>query len=188
MMPPHTLVVGGTGMLRGVCLALAARGQAVSVVARSHAGLAGLMAEARGLPGGVYGCPADYGDENALALAIRSAIIARGGFSLAICWIHASAPRAMGVIAGCLEGRRVAVRLFEVSGSDAADPARAGLAERGEEHAGVLRRRIVLGFVMEPGGSRWLRNEEIVAGVVRATDADAPESVIGVVRPWEARP
>jgi hypothetical protein len=37
-------------------------------------------------------------------------------------------------------------------------------------------------------GSRWLTNQEISAGVIRAVDGDAPLSMVGVVEPWSARP
>ena len=42
MAAPHALVIGGTGMLRDLSLALAGQGRTVSVVARHQEGLAGL--------------------------------------------------------------------------------------------------------------------------------------------------
>lgn len=49
----HALVVGGTGMLRGLTLALAGKGYMVSVIARDATRLRALADAAAGLPGGV---------------------------------------------------------------------------------------------------------------------------------------
>ena len=51
MAAPHALVIGGTGMLRDLSLALAGQGRTVSVVARHQEGLAGLERAAAGAPG-----------------------------------------------------------------------------------------------------------------------------------------
>ena len=51
MAAPHALVIGGTGMLRDLSLALAGQGRTVSVVARHQEGLAGLERGGGGGPG-----------------------------------------------------------------------------------------------------------------------------------------
>jgi hypothetical protein len=47
---------------------------------------------------------------------------------------------------------------------------------------------VVLGFVAGETGSRWLTNDEISTGVLKAVDEDAPLSIVGETRPWSARP
>ncbi|MEX2219772.1 MAG: hypothetical protein WD749_13545 [Phycisphaerales bacterium] len=186
-MSRHALVVGGTGMLRGLCLALAERGHTVTVIARRHAPLASLARAAASLPGRIAPAPADYTDDAALASAIRSATIARGQVSLAIAWVRSAAPGALPLIADLIARDRDPPRLFHICGSAVADPSRTpdrGLALL----PGVRYRRVILGFVVGPPGARWLTDAEICAGVVRAVDGDASESVVGQVHPWWARP
>jgi hypothetical protein len=47
---------------------------------------------------------------------------------------------------------------------------------------------VILGFVLEGGHSRWLRNAEISQGVLQAIDTDAKRFVVGTIEPWSARP
>jgi hypothetical protein len=177
---PHALVVGGTGMLRAVALALAREGP-VSVVARSARELESL---ARGAPG-VHPVRVDYRDGPALAAALAEAVGARGRFSTAVAWIHSDAPGAAEAIARFVEGR-----YFHVLGSASADPSRPdpGRRARFEAIPGITYHEVVLGFVLEGGGSRWLTDAEIARGVLDAVAAAAPRAVVGVVEPWGAKP
>lgn len=186
---PHVLIVGGTGMLRGVSLALAQRGHATSVIAQSHARLAALVQEAAAKGGKIHPLPLDYGHDNELALAIRAAKSANGPISLAIAWIHDDAPRALPTIAGQLQGQRPNARLFEILGSESADPSLLGVAKSVEkDFPDILWRRVVLGFTQRGGASQGLAHEKICNGVLDAVDHDWTESVVGVVRPWLKQP
>ncbi|NLG69565.1 MAG: hypothetical protein GX496_08420 [Firmicutes bacterium] len=49
-------------------------------------------------------------------------------------------------------------------------------------------REVILGFVVEPSGSRWLTHDGISPGVLEAIDRDAPRWIVGTVEPWSARP
>ena len=47
----------------------------------------------------------------------------------------------------------------------------------------------MLGFVRQAGRSRWLTDDEICRGVLRAIGTVEPEPiVVGQVEPWSARP
>lgn len=182
----HALVIGGTGMLRGVCMYLASRGGVVSVLARDRRRLDTLAHETRGA---VRAIAADYRDSAALRLRIEEAVRAHGPIGLAVCWIHSTAPEAPLVVARAVAPIETPCRFFHILGSASADPSK----ERAEHPQlrllpGILYRRIVLGFVIEPAGSRWLTNDEIGRGVIEAVAADRDESIIGVGAPWSARP
>lgn len=82
---------------------------------------------------------------------------------------------------------RSSPRVFHVVGSAAADPSRIGDREA-SALAGARYRRIVLGFVLDGSGSRWLSDDEIASGVLRAIDDDLEDSVVGIVSPWDRRP
>lgn len=181
--------MGGTGMLRDVCLHLAGAGRVVSAVARTHSRLSAVVRDAAGLSGSIHPLPADYTNGQELALAIRSAIAARGPIALAVCWIHSTAPDGPRMVAEMIASP-VSVPVFlHVLGSEAADPTgpELGHAEV-REVEGIRCRRVVLGFVVEGGRSRWLSNDEIAAGVIGAIQTGREETVVGQVVPWGSRP
>jgi hypothetical protein len=186
----HALVVGGTGMLRGVCLELAARGWVVSVLARRHSGLGLLAAEVRDLAahegmggGSINPLPADYEDSGMLAARIRSARAAHGAISLALCWIHSTAPDAFDLVTELLSNPRRPCRVFRVVGSGyEPQPENEGRTQEPGHTEGVLVRRVVLGSVREGQGRRWLTHEEIARGVIGAIDRDEARCVIGDAR------
>ena len=163
-------------MLAGVARELAARGAATSVVAR----------RANRAPEGTRGVAADYRDTDAFVRAVRDA----GPFDLAVVWIHSTAPDApLALARALLEGGR-SVRYVHVLGSAAADPSAPDPGRRAAFDAlpGLSYEEVILGFVHHGGGSRWLRDAEIAAGVLAAIDAPRPRSVVGTVTPWSARP
>jgi hypothetical protein len=186
----HVLVVGGTGMLRGVVHDLATRGDTVSVVARRPDRFAALARAAAGLPGRVNPLPVDYRDGDALRAHLEESGGQFGPFALAVCWIHSTAPDAPFVVADVVNRGPAACRYVHVLASETADPSRSdpGTEARFRRFGSIAYRAVVLGFVLEPGGSRWLTDEEICAGVMRAIARDEVTTVVGTVRPWSERP
>lgn len=172
-MAPHILVVGGTGMLSGLCKALAEDGGRLSLLSR------------RGSAVGGFDC--DYHDEAAFAAALKAAVDRSGPIDLAVAWFHTlkiPAPRRL--------AEQVRGRMFQVLGSAVADPGHPRRLETARKVAEGLPdcavRQVVLGFMVEDGRSRWLTNAEISAGVLAAIRADLTYSMIGQSEPWSARP
>ena len=183
----HTLVVGGTGMLRRVAMTLAGRGHPTTVIARRPGPLA-RMAEESG--GGIHPLAVDYGDGEALEAGLRRAIEARGPFTLLVAWIHDSAPEAPAAVARIAAEGGGRLRYLHVLGSAADDPSQPDPERRARMEAieGVTYEEVILGFVREGGRSRWLTDDEIAAGVLAAIDNAAPRRIVGNTRPWSARP
>ncbi len=177
-------------MLAGVTLGLAARGHAVTVIARSHSRLARLEAKAAGMPGSILPLPLDYRDSAVLRTSIDRVQRERDPIELAICWIHSVAPEAPGIVADAVARDEDPCRYFHILGSAGADPARlqGGVHALLKTQPGLLYRQIVLGFVREGGSSRWLTDDEISAGVLHAIELDSERHVVGTVTPWELRP
>jgi GrpB-like predicted nucleotidyltransferase (UPF0157 family) len=186
----HAVVVGGTGMLRGATLGLVVRGYDVSVVARNPRRLDDLRAAASGKGGVLRPVCVDYRDADALAFGIDDAARELGPPSLAVAWAHSSAPDAPNVVARALDATGRPAEFFHLLGSAAGDPTKPE-EDRGDRFAAFRRlsyHQIVLGFVVEAAGSRWLTDDEIAEGVLRAVDEHAPRRVVGVVEPWSSRP
>jgi hypothetical protein len=182
-MAGHALVVGGTGMLAGAVRGLVARGWSVSVLARRASAFA--LREP-----GVAGLDCNYNDGDAFVSSLNRARDGQGPITLAVGWFATLGP------APALAARTGAPgapgRFFHILGSAMADPARPDRLPRAAQVADAASfcayRQVVLGFVPEGQGARWLTNDEISAGVLAAIDADAAVSKIGVTEPWSARP
>lgn len=187
--PSHILVVGGSGMLRDASLALALRGNIVSVIAESADGLDALTRDAALLGGRINPLLVNYGNDEQLALALFSARQDFGPIRMGVCWIHDDAPRALPIIAEALRGQTPPARLFNLVGSAAADPTLERLPNAfAKDFPDIAWRRIVLGFVMRGRASNWLGHDQICKGTLDAIDHDWEESIVGITKPWGARP
>lgn len=187
---PHALMLGGTGMLAGVSLWLAEQGYSVSVVARGRPGLDRLARQAGARGGAVHPVTVDYREGDVLRSSLLAAITDRGPAELAVCWIHAAAPEAIWTVADVLGVGGRTARLIHVRGSASADPSvpDPAVAARMATLTGLSYEVVALGYAVEAGASRWLTDDEIVAGVVGAIREPAPLTVVGVAEPWSSRP
>lgn len=184
----HALVIGGTGMLRDATLDLARQGYAVTAIARRQARLDSLAADA---PDRIFPIALDYRDTVALAAAVESAVAERGPVTLAVTWIHSTAPDAPLAVANTLSGAGVPFHYYDVLGSASADPSRLRPDEAAlfQQLPGLTYHEVILGFVLLPSGrSRWLTNEEISGGLLEAIASGTARHIVGTVEPWSRRP
>jgi NAD(P)-dependent dehydrogenase (short-subunit alcohol dehydrogenase family) len=181
----HALVVGGTGMLRGVCHHLASRTRVVSVVARHPDRIASDFVE---FTSTLNQLTVDYRDNKALRQALMGATEVYGPIGLAVCWIHGSAPEAPFTIAEVVGVEPC--RYVHVLGSAVADPTRCDVDRltRFGLHPHIGYHEVILGFVREGRRSRWLTDAEITEGVIAAIESEAKRMLVGTVEPWAARP
>lgn len=184
----HALIVGGTGMLRDASLYLARHSLAVTSIARTAASLNALDAPMKATGTRHRAVPADYSDSKAFGAALATAINVPDPPDLVLAWIHDLEPAF--ALAERIGRESLPFDFYHVLGSAMSDPAKSrdGVWRRFENVPGITYRRIMLGFVIEKAGSRWLTNEEISAGTIRAIESRAAVSAIGVVRPWSVRP
>lgn len=186
----HVLVVGGTGMLRGVSLYFAERGDFVSVVARGEERLRSLADDAAAFAGEIVPLPLDYWDSAKLERALTASMTRYGPISLAVCWVHSVASDPLVVVAKALVSASASPRLFHVRGSASANPAAGGprIPQSLAALPTLRYRQVILGFVIENGRSRWLTHREISDGVVAAVTSDRDTTIVGTVEPWSMRP
>jgi hypothetical protein len=173
----HALVVGGSGMLAGLCRSLGEHSDLVSVLARNEKRI-------RAIGPQIEPVVCDY--NNGVSLAEILSDIALPDITVA--WIRGRAPHARRALA---EHVRPEGRFVQVLGSahaDRAHPERLKEAEHAVDGLPIDYQAVVLGFVVEEGKSRWLTNEEISAGVLAAIESGAPFHVVGTVEPWSAKP
>jgi hypothetical protein len=175
----HALIVGGTGMLAGVTQHLAAQGSVVSLLARHPERVSGP---------GIRPVAVDYNDLPQLRASLQAAIAAAGPVSLAVLWLSNANPGVLEAITTAVASPGVPFRLIVVRGSRAADPGRAPTPALAAVPPHCRYAEVILGWVIEAWGSRWLTHAEIAAGVIDAIETERAESVVGVVRPWAMRP
>jgi NADPH:quinone reductase-like Zn-dependent oxidoreductase len=161
----RVLVVGGTGMLAGATVALAARAEALTLVARRPEPLAART--------GADAVALDWAQPDAAA---RIAAVP-GGHALGVIWLH---DEACGQARAFEDRLAPGARLIRVHGSRSTDPAVRALREP-DPRAGLRRQVVILGWHHDPqapDGQRWLTDAEISAGVLAAVDHPALEALI----------
>lgn len=171
----HSLVVGGTGILRPAAETLAGRGWMVTVLAR------GATDEGPRR----FAAAVDAGDAPALGAALDAAISARGPFDLALVYAPFAPAASMEAIAGRVQGRLIYVLTSRWGAPDA------DLADRDSwapDGAGNLTQRVTLGWTREPAGPRWHTSEEVSRAALDAIESGARETTLGTLRPWSESP
>ncbi len=151
------------------------------------------LAKAQG--GQVNHIDCDYTDDIMLHAALVGAAARLGPYRRAVVWVHmGEAPNAPGIIADALEslnaGQGASVDYFHVLSSRNARPDKATAERLGalRSRKGIKYRTILLGFKLENDTSRWLTDEEISGGVLRAMAERHDNFVVGAIEPWEKRP
>lgn len=171
----HSLVVGGTGILRPAAETLAERGWPVTVLAR------GATDEGPRR----FAAAVDAGDAPALGAALDEAISARGPFGLALVYAPFAPAASMEAIAVRVPGRLIYVLTSEWGAPDADRDARDAWAPDG---AADLTQRITLGWTYEGNGARWHTPEEVSRAALDALEGGAPETTLGTLRLWSECP
>jgi hypothetical protein len=186
---PHALIVGGTGMLKGVPEYFTQHGYTVSVIARNPDGLNRLI-ESKSEHGFINPIKVDYSDYNLLEEKLKFAIDNYGKIETAVCWIHSTAPEAPYVIADVLNNQNVKCKYFHILGCEDANPVEEHIDIKYsfERFVNLIYKKVILGFVTQDDISRWLTNTEISNGVTDAVINEKETFVVGSVEPWEMRP
>lgn len=186
----HTIVVGGTGMLKATSVELARQSHTLTSIARTEESLCALDEIVSGLICQHHTIAQDYNRISELQSTVRDAIRATGPADLVIAWIHDEAGPVPMAICEVVAEESTRFRFIQVMGSAAADPNRSldVLADRFSQIQSVRYQQVVLGFRVDSGGSRWLTNDEIADGVSDATGSGDSMFVVGQIRPWELRP
>lgn len=184
----HCLIIGGTGMLREVSRQLAYDYNTVSVIARNPHMLYSLRRETMHLKGNLDPIQIDYMDYEKLREEVELSRERYGNISLVVSWIHSTAPKASSIIANTINLQKEGFRFFDILGSSSADPSKEIRLPEFSNLDHIQYRQIILGFITDGNNSRWLTDEEISSGVLKAIEEDIERSVIGVTEPWDRRP
>ncbi|MDY0409555.1 short-chain dehydrogenase [Virgibacillus soli] len=178
----HALVIGGTGMLQKTCLWLADNNYMVTVINRHKNHFEQMVAKSKA-PAHFHNLLVDYHDEEKLEKKLKQTFDLNGPPQLVISWIHSSAPQALPLIIDTICRYTNKWQLIHIQGSSSFF-----VKEQINIPKDCTYQQVYLGFVMDEKGSRWLTNDEISNGVLKAMKLDHPKVVVGTLEPWHQRP
>lgn len=177
------LVIGGTGLLEGVCHWLTSEGYDVYVIHRDDKKFE-MMKDNSDYPQQLHSITVDYHDNDKLQLAIQETKRKHGCCpDLIISWIHNSAPNALPTVLKEVQTRTAPWKLIHIQGSSSFFVKENTTVPKTCEY-----RRVYLGFPPNDHHSRWLTHEEIAGGIIKVIKRDYKETVIGTLKPWSKRP
>ncbi|MFE8703149.1 short-chain dehydrogenase [Cytobacillus sp. FJAT-54145] len=181
-MKKHALVIGGTGMLKGVVTWLHEQGYVVSVVGRQKHKYERMMKETE-LDSRVHFIEVDYFILEDFKQKIIEAVDTMGPISLCITWMRSDAVTGFDWLKSYLMEEKADVELYEIKGSHASRIPFSPVTSEA-----FVWKRIILGFKIEGKESRWLMNKEISNGVIESIENKHDLHIVGVVEPWGNRP
>ncbi|WP_172369500.1 short-chain dehydrogenase [Sporosarcina jiandibaonis] len=173
----HALVIGGTGMLANVCVALAQKGYIVSIIGRTRLKFQRIISDSP--VDSIFPIIVDY-NSSELIDEVENVIEEKGAFDLIVSWT----PNYNSLERICEMNRGIDnFRLFHVKGSR-----RYFRDETIQIPDNCNYREVFLGFIMENEHSRWLTHGEISDGVINQIETDQPTGIIGQIKTYELRP
>ncbi|HET6871355.1 MAG TPA: short-chain dehydrogenase [Sporolactobacillaceae bacterium] len=179
----HALVVGGTGMLKDVCLSLNQQRYITTVIARDPNRMNTLVSEST-YSDLIKRLLVDWNDQDKLLKALKQTMDENGPFDLVVYWSAGDAlPKILDLIGGWKKEKQW--DLYHVKGSMASRPETRNIPVV-PSHCRY--HEIILGFQLQADGARWLTHEEISTGVIDAIEKQRDQKIIGTVEPWNRRP
>lgn len=177
-------------MLAGVCLSLMQAGNTMTVVARDRDKLARLRDKGNGRSGKIVPVAVDYSHTDELVRALEKAIGEHGNVSAIVSWIHNHSRKLLISIIDLIGNDSDPPEFFDILGSDAANPQSAedDVSIALKHRRDIRYYRIILGFKITSTGSRWLTDEEICDGVLKAMHTRNTVTIVGVVEPSDRKP
>jgi len=177
----HALIIGGTGMLSKATRHLVSNSEHVTIIGRSILRLNAFIKNKN--VSLVYG---DYRKEEIFLNKIDQQIDKYGMPDLFLCWIHSSGKNVFLQLMKTLD-QSPNTEIYQVLGSAHYDPKNVS-KEWYTPRKHTNYNKIILGFKIDQGLSRWLFQEEISDGCIEAMDLKSKEFVIGQIEPWDMRP
>lgn len=188
MNPPHrfvhTLVVGGTGMLRAASVVLATRSKRLTSVARTQRSLSSLNAELAGTDCIHHMLALDWNAPDHFLAQIQRHVEATEPPELVVAWIHDDHLALR--LAVSLAGMGHFLQFFHVIGSAGTNPKHIAdaLLQGLGLHPNLRYHQVVLGAHRSGGQMRWLTHQEISAGVLQAIEAGQAQWIVGELENW----
>jgi hypothetical protein len=183
----HILIVGGTGMLREASILLASRCNLLTSVASTDQSLERLDTEISKIPVQHNLLRLDWNSAEFLSTIKQYVQQQRSCPSLVVAWFHRDTlgPKLAITLA---ESCKNDIYFLQVLSSASASPCTKITDKSIALPACIDFHRVILGFEIHNGKSRWLTNDEISMGVIASIDSNVETSIVGKISPWSERP
>lgn len=179
----HTLVFGGTGMLRKATEWIAEHSTKTVVFGRDIDKLTRIKEKNNCIEIRIL----DYTDTNKLIEEINRAYKNNGPINTVIAWIHSTAPDALSTIKskiGTIQDEQWTLLLVKGSSANIDDI----LASESDFPFNCHLKVVQLGFKIIGSHSRWLTHDEISNGVIESLKGNKTKTIVGTLHPWDRRP
>lgn len=172
----HVLIIGGTGMLKGVVISLLDEYDIVSVLSRNDEKFNNLKEEADKGSKKLNWIKCDYTDYQELTSQLIKAIGELNEISLVISWIHSTAALAPAIAAKIINHQRTKCDYYDIISST-------GVSREPSftPFENITYHKIQLGYVNDGDANRWLSDDEICSGVIEAVKSGEKDSAIGEI-------
>lgn len=172
----HILIIGGTGMLKGVVLKQFDDFDIVSVLSRNEENFQKLKQDAGKHGSKLNWINCDYGNYQELGSQLIKAIGELNEISRVVSWVHSTAPLAPVIAAKIINHQRTKCNYFDIINSDG-ESRETSFAP----FENITYHAIKLGYVKEGDANRWLNDAEISEGVLNAVKSGEKEFIIGTI-------
>lgn len=183
----HILIVGGTGILRGVTTHFIEKGFIVSVLARNEKRLKRLKEEYPIKKGRIWTISQDYRDTEKALAKVKEAADMFVHIDMALLWIHEIGRQFSNEVKDFLFSHHSKTKVYHLWGSSGRNPLEMSRKKWRKSHPDRYR-EIFLGYERNGKSSRWLTDRKISEGTIRAIENDMAESVVGQIIPWHKKP
>ena len=172
----HVIVIGGSGILRGLCIHWAEEGKVVSVVGRDKAKIVEMVAQTQKAPGLINPVAVDYLQVPTLQKKLIEAVAHLGRPTMTVTWIRPEGFLARQSVAGFLNDQASGSRLFDLACAQSDPVKTAGLLSA--HNFKIMYRRVILSAAAGGDGSDQKVRDRIREGMLKAIRLDQTDFII----------
>ena len=171
----HIIVIGGTGILRGVCRQFSQDGKVVSVVARSRDKLVELVKETRANPGIVNPVMVDYTNSDQFKFKLHEAVTHLGPPTIVINLMPPMAEASRRVLFDYLNENDIKVEIFDIFRIENAPANTPDIDGINQYH------RVIIGWKNEASKRSRFNEDEIAIELIAVLEEPQDKIIIGQV-------
>lgn len=174
----RVLIIGGTGMLRGTTEYFISNNFHVSIIGRDPQKL-NYFTSKFPTKKTFNLISIDYTESISFLKVIEENIKNNGSFNIIISWVHSNGLNSFLQLIDVVKKSNDQALLYHIKGSSFYDSAQNNSFNRLIKSNKLIYREIFLGYKRENNLSRWLTNDEISSGVIKAIKSNNAISIIG---------
>ena len=174
----EVLIIGGTGMLMKASHYFLQQYGQVHLLARNKQKLEETIRSCPNIKASYNLHCIDYSNSSSILNGLKNI----NHLDMIISWVHSNGLQNKLALFKHFQSQNSNLQIYDILGSASYNP-----SEQLEQSDFEIQ-KIVLGFKIEKGQSRWLTHDEISQGCIEAIKLSFPVYIIGETEPWNRRP